>query len=151
MKLLSVCSIVVILFVSTFGMGVTMAESPTIERQSFLVLRTNDVWDDAGKVRAMISTVANEFDYDEQTMLCVAMKESSMGMNKRCGDNGHSCHIFQIKQPTWDYLIKLMKEQSINTDYLEYSNYADQTYVTGWAIKNGLGNNWTPILDGRCK
>jgi hypothetical protein len=99
----------------------------------------------------MISIIANEFDYEETKMLCLANKESSMGMDKRCGDKGLSCGLFQIQKPTWDYFIKLMAEQNIATDYLEYMNYSDQAYVTGWAIKNGLGKNWSPIFDGRCK
>ena len=115
----------------------TSVDSPevTIER-----LREIKHWTPS-KTEFMIRFVCKEYDFKKPDLLVwLAKKESSLGLDKRCGDGGKSCYLFQIQKPTWNDFTKWMGKND-----LVYSNYVDQTIVTIWAIKNGYGNRWSPI------
>ena len=137
MKKLIVFSVVVVLFMTGSCMThITKAEAPIM---TIPLLRMKKEWT-SSTTKAMILFVSREYDYNAEQLICLARKESSLGEDKRCGDNGKSCFLFQIKEPTWNWFVKLMGR----TD-LVYSNYVDQTIVTGWAIEHGLGWNWPPF------
>jgi hypothetical protein len=70
------------------------------------------------------------------------MRESSLGANKKCGDGGISCGLFQYREGTWNDFTK-----KYNPPYKDKSNYVDQTVMTVLALKDKQYCHWGPLRE----
>jgi hypothetical protein len=53
------------------------------------------------KTEFMIRFVCKEYEFKKEDLLVdLAMRESSLGANKKCGDGGISCGLFQYREGT---------------------------------------------------
>jgi hypothetical protein len=138
MKLLiAIIIFAIILIACGLCISVASAEAPIM---TLRVWRETKVWD-AVKTEAMVRFVAREYEYKKpDTLVWLATKESSLGEDKGCGDNGKSCGLFQIRRPTWDGWAK-----QYNLANLELDNYVDQTIMTITALNDNQHCNWGPL------
>ena len=93
----------------------------------------------------------DQYSYLKQLMHCLLHFESKHGIVKRDGDNGLAGGIAQFHQDTWvrmrKQMLKLGLIKEIGSRYDE--EMAIQTTI--WAVVNGRGKEWGPILRGSCQ
>lgn len=73
-------------------------------------------------------------------MKWLALKESSLGQDTRCGDDGFSCGLYQYKKSTWEYFQKEFDRYDLNR-----GDQMDQIEMTVIALKNGKWKHWSPL------
>ena len=81
----------------------------------------------------------NNFPYFS-LMKWLALKESSMGQDTRCGDEGQSCGPYQYKEPTWISFQNEFKRHDLSRDEIN-----DQIEMTIIALQNGKWQHWSPL------
>lgn len=147
MRKLFLFSIVVVLLMTAYCMClIAKAEAPLITLD---VLRKKTEWTPSS-IKTMIWFVSREYAFkDPDTLIWLADRESDIGENKNCGDDGKSCYLFQIQKPTWDGWIK---EFGLEDAGFEWSNYVDQTIITIIAFQHHYQCDWGPMWDiMKCK
>lgn len=86
----------------------------------------------------------------QSLMHCLLDKESKHGANRSRGDSGKASGILQFHQPTYISFRKIMMKRGL-VDYLgSRDNDQDAIETTVWALVDGRGSNWGPILRGEC-
>jgi hypothetical protein len=73
-------------------------------------------------------------------MKWLAAKESSMGQDLRCGDDGLSCGLYQYKTQTWNEFQKRFDKHDLDRD-----NTHHQIEMTIIALQNGMWYHWSPL------
>lgn len=87
----------------------------------------------------------------KKTLHCLLYYESKHGYATGRGDNGMAAGIFQFWEDTWIRMRKQMIKQGVaETISDRYDNRA-AAFTAAWAITNGRGNEWGPLLRGECK
>jgi len=89
--------------------------------------------------------------YLKQLLHCVAYRESRYGYDRGCGDNGKACGIMQFWERTYINFRKIMIKKGIVHSSGNRLNYDNAIETAAWAIADGRGNDWGPILRGVCK
>jgi len=92
----------------------------------------------------IIAEASAKYGVKRHVLHCVLDKESSYNPNA-VGDNGKAQGPAQFWPATWKGFRKLM-----GLPISERTNFREAVNTLAWAIADGRGNNWTPILDGRC-
>lgn len=80
---------------------------------------------------------------DFKKLKTVASCESSLFHEGIFGDSKLAYGFFQIHRPTFEFFIKKMNEQKIDTKDLKYEDIQSQIKVTVWAYQNNLMYHWT--------
>jgi len=128
--------IVSILFILGCGIAnISMVEAPILTVE---VLRQETEWTPS-KIEMMIRFISKEYKFDCNELIWLAEQESSLYRNKKCGDNGKSCGLYQIKEITWNEFV-----QKYKLNYTDRFNPVDQTIATGLALKDGKQLLWSP-------
>ena len=92
----------------------------------------------------MISDASQEFQIEKFRLHCILYHESRYNP-EAIGDSGKAVGIAQFWSATWKGFRKLMNEEvGVRTDARE------SIRTLAWALADGRGGNWTPVLDGRC-
>lgn len=79
-------------------------------------------------------------------MHCLLNRESVHGNNKGYGDNGKAGGPLQFHQPTWNAYRQIMIDRGIITDTGDRHDMKQAIHTAVWAIKDGRGLAWGPIL-----
>ena len=79
---------------------------------------------------------AKRYEIPSQWLTNLANCESSYGTNL-IGDHGLAHGVYQYHQSTFDWFSKSYGES------LDRESYYDQTKLTAWALKKGLGSHWS--------
>lgn len=93
----------------------------------------------------LAQSTAKEFGMDPDTLLCVLNQESGVEShdpttgNLKCGDNGASCGIGQIKLGTWK---SIRKNAGWDTQDLRW-NDSENIRTTAYGITHGWQEHWT--------
>lgn len=88
---------------------------------------------------------ADKFGVDQELLLCVLQDESGVESHDpktgvlKCGDNGASCGIGQIKIGTW----KLIRRQAGWDTEDQRENDYENIRTTAFGIANGWATHWT--------
>jgi hypothetical protein len=94
---------------------------------------------------------AKEFGMDPETLLCVLNRESGVESHDpatgklKCGDNGASCGIGQIKLGTWESIRKTAGWDQEDKRWDDHENVR----TTAYGITHGWEEHWTGFRDCR--
>jgi len=92
-------------------------------------------------IKEAIDILCEVYDFPYPTLLNnLAQTESKYGQDTRCGDNGKSCGLYQIRVSTWQFFVQITGR----TD-LDYKNQIDQTEMTILALQKGYWYFWGPL------
>lgn len=95
----------------------------------------------ATEIQSKIDELCEKYNFPYFTLMkWLANKESKYGQDKRCGDGGKSCGLYQYRKPTW-----IMLQKKFNREDLNYNNDIDQIEMTILALKNGYWYLWGPL------
>lgn len=87
----------------------------------------------------------------ELTLHCLIDKESKYNTNKGHGDGGLAGGPMQFHEDTYQRMRKhMMKNGYVNWKGTRY-NLQDSIMTTAYALSEGWGTEWGPILRGECK
>lgn len=81
---------------------------------------------------------------------CLLTKESVHGENKGHGDNGKAGGPLQFWEDTYNGYRKLMIKEGLVEEVGSRYNLENAIETTTWALVNGRGKAWGPILRGEC-
>ena len=81
---------------------------------------------------------------------CLLRKESNYDQNKGHGDNGKAGGPLQFHNPTWERMRGQMKKAGLIEEIGSRYDMAQAIETTAWAISNGRGKEWGPILRNEC-
>ena len=129
--------IVSLLLALSLSYQISEAEAPTIilsqlKTQEYLTVK--DIHDG-------IDILCEEYNFPYFSLMkWLALKESSIGQDTRCGDEGQSCGLFQYKQLTWELFQKEFQRYDLYRD-----NTNNQIEMTIIALKNGKWKHWSPL------
>lgn len=93
----------------------------------------------------MAREIADQHGLDQEMLLCVLNDESGVESHNpktgevKCGDNGASCGIGQIKIGTW----KLIRRQAGWSQEDNRANDYENIQTTAYGIMNGFASHWT--------
>ncbi len=119
------------------GTQITTAEAPQITLSQ---LRNQESWT-SSDILLGIELLTREYQFPYFTLLKdLAVKESQLGQNKRCGDGGKSCGLYQWRKATWEQF-----QKKYNKENLDYNNSIDQIEMTILALKDGYWYLWGPL------
>lgn len=83
---------------------------------------------------------------------CLYWKESRGGVDAHAkGDNGLASGPFQFHAPTYMSMRSKMIKQGVATEMGSRDDFESALDTTSWAISQGEGKQWGPILRGECK
>ena len=136
--LLGLSLIISLLLALSLSHQISEAEAPTtilsqLETKEYLTVQD---------INECIDIMCGKYNFPYFSLMKeLAFKESSSGQNKKCGDGGLSCGLFQFRIQTW-------KEFQIefNRSDLQYKNDIDQIEMTILALRNGYWYRWGPLL-----
>ncbi len=81
-------------------------------------------------------------------MHCLAHREARHGESKAMGDNGLAGGPFQFHEATWIRMRKQMIDSGLSHEVGSRFDFKESARTTAWAIKNGHGLEWGPLLRG---
>jgi len=88
-----------------------------------------------------INLISKQYNFTQTDLLIwLGKKESQLGKDKRCGDHGKSCYLFQIRENTWT-----MFQNEFGRQDLKYSNNINQIEMTIIALQHGYWYLWGPL------
>lgn len=96
-------------------------------------------------------TTPGDRSHMRQLMHCLLYKETRHDHAKGHGDNGKAGGPLQFHQPTWEGYRDLMIDQGYAEEVGSRYDLKESIRTTVWAIKDGRGKAWGPILRGECK
>lgn len=109
--------------------------------------------DNVQKLDLLIGSSVDEFFTDRSQrsemrmiMHCLAHRENGHAANRNCGDSGLACGPFQFHPETWTRMRSRMVQGGVATEIGDRYDLKESTRTTVWAIKNGRGLEWGPIL-----
>lgn len=118
----------------TGGIHITTAEAPQITLSQ---LRNQESWT-SRDILLGIELLTKEYQFPYFALLKdLAQKESRIGQDKRCGDRGKSCGLYQWRKPTWEEF-----QEKYHKEHLDYNNSIDQIEMTIIALKEGYWYLW---------
>lgn len=82
---------------------------------------------------------------------CLLNKESHYGEDKGMGDGGLAGGILQFHESTYIGYRKIMIKSGLVKSIGDRFDYENAIETTAWAINDGRGNAWGPILRGECE
>lgn len=83
---------------------------------------------------------------------CLYWKETRGGIDADAhGDNGLAGGPFQFHEPTYRAMRRKMIEAGLVNDLGTRYDFEDAVETTSWAISQGQGKQWGPLLRGECK
>ncbi len=85
-----------------------------------------------------------------QTIHCLLNKEGVHNSNKNLGDGGKAGGVLQFHQSTWEGMRKQMISKGLTKEVGSRFDIKEAIRTTVWAIRNGRGNEWGPILRRKC-
>lgn len=113
---------------------------------------------DRNKIDASVDKAAEQFGkgkggYSDmkKTLHCLLYYETKHGYDKGHGDNGKAGGILQFHEPTWQRMRKKMIKQGLVEDISNRYDEHNAIMTTAWAISEGRGSEWGPILRGECQ
>ncbi len=119
------------------GYNIVIAEAPQITLSQ---LRNQESWT-SDDILLGIRLLTEEYQFPYFSLLKdLAIKESRLGQDKRCGDGGKSCGLYQWRKPTWEQF-----QKKYHKEYLDYNNSIDQIEMTIIALKDGYWYLWGPL------
>lgn len=122
----------------TVSIQSTTTEAPQV---SLSQLRHQTEWKERD-ILLGIELLCKEYDFPYFDILVeLARKESRVGQDTKCGDNGLSCGLFQYRKSTWEMLQKKYNRYDLN-----YENNIDQIEMTILALEDGYWYLWGPLL-----
>ena len=132
---LSLC----VAFILSGRVNITIAEAPRIppsqlNRQEKKIVK-NDIPDE-------IDQLCKEYNFNYPTLMKkLAWAESRYGQDKRCGDGGKACGLYQWHYSTWKEF-----QKKFNRYDLDWNNNRDQIVMTILALKHGYWYRWGTLL-----
>lgn len=107
-----------------------------------------DTWvDDAasvyGKSKANYSKLKN-------ILHCLLNYETKHNYGRGMGDGGLAGGILQFHESTWNRMRKQMIKAGLITDISSRFDDKDAIYTMAWALVQGRGKEWGPILRNDC-
>jgi len=137
-EILTICFL---LLISLFPIRDKVTKSVEAPTTRLTELRAQTSWSKEDIIEG-IDTLCELYDFPYPTLLKdLARKESKYGQDTRCGDNGKSCYLYQIRPDTWLMFVKTTGRQD-----LHYDNNIDQIEMTMLALKKGYWYLWGPML-----
>lgn len=83
---------------------------------------------------------------------CLYWKETRGGIDADVhGDNGLAGGPFQFHEPTYKSMRNKMIKEGVATELGSRYNFENAVDTTSWAISQGQGKQWGPILRGECQ
>lgn len=84
------------------------------------------------------------------TLHCLLNRESTHGSRKDHGDNGMAGGPMQFWEETYTRMRVKMITQGLTEEVGTRYDLEKAIETTAWAVKQGHGNEWGPILRGEC-
>jgi len=126
-----------LLLILSLSYQISDAEAPTIVPLQLETKEYRTVQD----FKDAIDAICEEHNFPYFSLMkWLALKESSLGQDTRCGDEGQSCGLYQYKQSTWELFQKEFQRYDLHRD-----NIDDQIEMTIIALKNGKWKHWSPL------
>ena len=130
--LLSLCFV---LFIASSA-KTTIAEAPKVPLSQLEYY--SESLDTPDAIEKEIDFWCKEYHFNYPTLMkWLAKRESRTGQDKRCGDNGKACGLYQWHYNTWKEF-----QKKFNRYDLSYDNNRDQIVMTILALKNGYWYKW---------
>jgi len=82
---------------------------------------------------------------------CLLFRESGYGSNKSHGDSGRAGGILQFWNETWNRMRNRMMRAGLVNEISSRYDEEESINTTAWALSEGYGNEWGPILRKECK
>ena len=130
--LLSLC--VVISFYLITPVAIAEAPQATLSQLGYSQIKIET----PATVRREIDYWCKEYHFPYPTLMkWLANKESRYGQDKRCGDGGKACGLYQWHYSTWKEF-----QKKFNRYDLDWNNNRDQIVMTILALKHGYWYRW---------
>jgi len=133
--------------------AVKKVEAKEVEVSPTPIIKTPEIED----VDILTGQAIDEFykgpgdrSYMRQLMHCLLFKETKHDYSKDHGDGGLAGGPLQFHQPTWEGYRKIMIEEGYAKEIGSRYDLKEAIRTTVWAIRDGRGNAWGPILRGEC-
>lgn len=81
---------------------------------------------------------------------CLLDYETKHNYGRGMGDGGLAGGILQFHQGTWVGYRKIMIKRGLATEISDRFNDKDAIFTTAWALVDGRGKAWGPILRNNC-
>lgn len=129
-----------LLLISLFPLWDKVSKSVEAPTTRLADLRQQVNWSE-GDIKEAIDILCEVYNFSYPTLLeNLAQEESKYGQDARCGDNGKSCGLYQIRYSTWQFFIQITGQTDLN-----YSNQIDQIEMTILALQKGYWYLWGPL------
>ena len=84
-------------------------------------------------------------------LFCLLREESNMGEVETCGDSGKSCGVLQFREATYNRMRREMIRKGLVTELGDRFSPFYSIETTAYALTQGYGKEWGPILRRECK